>query len=474
MGACTAPTSSPQTSAADSIGRATTYTLMMVASVVRQIERCVADVAAATARPLVLAVSGGLDSMALLEAAARIARRRVAVVASFDHGSGPHATHAVSFVCRQAALRQLPAVVGHAGEIMGDEAAWREARWEFLRSVARCVDGVVVTAHTEDDQVETVLMRAMRGAGARGLAALYARRADVERPFVRVRRPVLERYLAVRRVPWIEDPTNTNRRYFRNRVRHELLPALVAARPGFDDELLRLAQRAAVLRGEADAVVAGIARDVASHAVGVGAAADPYGVALSVATADLAGYDAASLGVLWPALAARVGVALDWRGTERAVAFTMTRGRAGASIQLAGGWEIVRDRRLFTLRRGRRETPNPADLPPAGALRWGRWSFVREERASATGAWRAVLPSERPLVVRAWRPGDRMAGPSGTPRRVKRFFGDAGIVGPERVGWPVVLAGEEIVWIPGVGRGAAARESSGTRGLIYSCELNDR
>jgi hypothetical protein len=73
-----------------------------------------------------------------------------------------------------------------------------------------------------------------------------------------------------------------------------------------------------------------------------------------------------------------------------------------------------------------------------------------------------------------------MAGANGRRRRVKRFFGDAGIVGPERAGWPVVLAGEEIVWIPGVGRPPASRApaavdgASRTPGLIYSCELNDR
>jgi hypothetical protein len=67
-----------------------------------------------------------------------------------------------------------------------------------------------------------------------------------------------------------------------------------------------------------------------------------------------------------------------------------------------------------------------------------------------------------------------MAGSAGTPRRVKRFFGDAGIIGPDRAGWPVVLAGEEIVWIPGVGRGVAAAATSATPGLTYSCELNDR
>jgi tRNA(Ile)-lysidine synthase len=430
--------------------------------VVRQIERSVAAAAAAATRPLVLAVSGDLDSMALLDAATRVARDRVGVIASFDHGSGPHATLATEFVCGEAAARGLPAVAGRADQLLSGEAAWREARRRFLGAVARRVDGVVVTAHTEDDQVETVLMRAMRGAGARGLAGLYAPNADILRPFVGIRRAALERYVAARGVRWMADPTNSSLRYFRNRVRHELLPALRRSRPNLDAELLELSRRAAEWRAEVDAVAAAIA-----------ASASGKPVSISVAVTDVAGYDAASLAVLWPALAARVGLALDWRGTQRVVAFTTSEGRAGASIQLSGGWEVVRERHRLTLRRTRGGVPAAADLPLAGVLRWGRWSFVREGRNAAAGPWQAVLPTGQPLVVRAWQPGDRMAGSGGTARRVKRFFGDAGIVGPDRAGWPVVLAGEEIVWIPGVGRGVAAAGASGTPGLIYSCEFND-
>ncbi len=436
----------------------------MTSRLVREIERSVAAAADVAGRPLVLAVSGGLDSMALLDAAARVARARIAVVASFDHGSGRHAARAAAFVSREAAARRLPVVIGRAGKLPRDEAAWRDARWRFLRTVARAVDGVVLTAHTEDDQVETVLMRAMRGAGARGLAGLYAPSRGVRRPFSGVRRAALETYVAARGVRWIADPTNRDMRYFRNRVRHELLPALLRVRPGLDAELLRLSQRAAALRVEVDAVADAMAMHRASG--------EP--IRVSVAVTDLAGYDAESLALLWPALAARVGLALDWRGTERVVAFTTSGGRPGASMQLAGGWEVVRDRLRLTLRRARGAAPAPADLPLAGALRWGRWSFVREGRSAAGGPWRAALPRGRHLVVRAWRPGDRMAGSGGTPRRVKRFFGDAGVIGPDRAGWPVVLAGEEIVWIPGVGRSAAVAGLPGTPGLIYSCELNDR
>jgi tRNA(Ile)-lysidine synthase len=435
---------------------------------IRAIERSVAAVAGSAGRPLVLAVSGGLDSMALLDAAARVARERVAVVASFDHGSGRHAARAAAFVCREAAARRLPAVVGRAGHVERSEAAWRAARWDFLRAVARSTSGVVVTAHTEDDQIETVLMRAMRNAGARGLAGLYATSSNVHRPFIRLCRSALVRYVAARDVRWLTDPTNADKRFFRNRVRHDLLPALLGARPDFARELLRLSERAAALRVEVDAIAGRIANDRSRGEPVSKGPAD-----LSVAVSDVAGYDAESLAVLWPAIAARLGIALDWRGTQRLVAFTITKSRPGASMQLAGGWEVVRDRHRLTLRRAREAAAVPAYLPPAGDLRWGRWSFARLQRRSAAGPWQAALPGGRQLVVRAWQPGDRMTGSGGTPRRVKRFFADAGIVGPDRVGWPVVLAGEEIVWIPGVSRAAGAAGSSRTPGLIYSCELND-
>ncbi|MFN2567424.1 MAG: tRNA lysidine(34) synthetase TilS [Gemmatimonadaceae bacterium] len=438
----------------------------MTLPAIREIERRVRVAASARSEPIVLAVSGGLDSMALLDAAARVARARVAVVATFDHGSGSHAARAAGFVCREAAARGLPAVVGRT-ERRGSagEAAWREARWRFLRAVAGRVSGVVITAHTEDDQVETVLMRAMRGAGARGLAGLYAPATDVRRPFLTVRRAVIEEYAAARGVSWVRDPTNDSRRFFRNRVRHDLLPALLRARPGVDRDLLAVARQAADWRAQVD----GLAETIQTEAGGARASRS-----LSVAVPDLAGYDAESLAVLWPALAARAGLALDQRGTRRLVAFSISRGRVGASMQLAGGWEVVRDRYRLTLRRMRGQEPPPAPLPADGTLRWGRWSFAREQQERGGGAWRAVLPAGQQLSVRAWRPGDRMAGPSGRPRRVKRFFGDAGVIGPDRAGWPVVLVGEEIVWIPGVGRGAAVTGASHTPGLIYSCELNDR
>ena len=277
---------------------------------------------------------------------------------------------------------------------------------------------------------------------------------------------MLERYARERGIRWVTDPTNEDRRFFRNRVRHDLLPALIRVRPSLRAELLELAREAARLRAEIEEIAAAIAPANSDARHGL--------ASLSVAVADVAGYDADALAVLWPALAARVGLALDWRGTRRLVAFTICEGRVGSSIQLSGRWEVVRDRDRLKLRPTSDAAPPAAGLPTAGQLRWGRWSFVRDGRGVRPGPWQAELPSGRPLVVRAWQPGDRMIGRSGAARRVKRFFSDAGIIGPNRAGWPVVLAGEEIVWIPGVGRCTTAADSSGTPGLVYSCELNHR
>jgi tRNA(Ile)-lysidine synthase len=403
--------------------------------------------------------------MVLLDAAARVARDRIATVATFDHGSGEHSVRARDFVCREAGERGLGAVSARGEQLIASESVWREARWSFLRRQAARVGGVVVTAHTEDDQIETVLMRAMRGSGARGMAALYAA-SGVSRPLIGTSRATVERYARARGIRWVSDPTNEDRRFLRNRVRHDLLPALLRARPSLRAELLELSRRAAAVRAELEGVAAAI--------TGPDGDASSDLVSLSVAVSDVAGYDADALAMLWPAIAARVGLALDRRGTRRLVAFTISEGRVGSSIQLSGGWEVVRDRHRLTLRPTREAAPAAAGLPPAGELRWGRWSFARHATGRGAGPWQAELPSGRPLVVRAWQPGDRMTGRNGGARRVKRFFSDAGIIGPNRAGWPVVLAGEEIVWIPGVVHRTTSAGATGTPGLVYSCELNHR
>src|ERR1700737_4101693 len=97
----------------------------------------------------------------------------------------------------------------------GREAAWRQARYHFLRQVAVTFGARVVTAHTEDDHVETVLMRILRGTGARGLAGLRAP-SDIIRPFLELRRAALAAYVRGAGVRWREDPSNDSPLFLRN------------------------------------------------------------------------------------------------------------------------------------------------------------------------------------------------------------------------------------------------------------------
>lgn len=430
----------------------------------------------------VLAVSGGIDSMCLLDAAVTAGgeTRCELVVATFDHASGPHSSSAASFVAQAASHYRLPVVIGRATEVARSESAWREARWDFLRSVSEQVQGPVFTAHNRDDQLETVLMRALRGAGARGLAGLRAP-SPVHRPFLATSRAELRAYADERAIEWIEDPTNRSLAYLRNRVRLEILPALLQARPTLAPELIDLAERAAAWRRElAKMVDSTIAYDVRCDAHGM--------KRLGVSIADVRRLSPEVLHVVWPELASRMGVTLDRRGTVRATELALT-GETGGRVQLSGGWELSRSRAWIELHAmcvASGESILPMRFMPP--MTWGDWRFTtadsspngtgpRAENESNSDRWRATLPRDADLRIRRWRPGDRMCVRRGNQlarRKVKYFLSDARISGHIRASWPVVVAGDEIVWIPGVRRSDAATARSGGPVVTYVCDYLDR
>jgi tRNA(Ile)-lysidine synthase len=410
---------------------------------------------------VVLAVSGGIDSMVLLHAAAACLDRDRLVVATFDHGTGPTSTEAYRFVRGRCGELGIAFVGGRAPRALHSEAELRDARWRFLREAASARRAAVATAHTETDQVETVVMRVLRGAGARGLAALYAS-SDIVRPLVRLTRAQIAAYAETCRVAWIEDPTNASSRYLRNRVRHDLLPALRAVRPTIDAELLSLARGAAEWREDVEA------------AVDASGALTLVSNGLDVRAKSVASLSLDELAVVWPAIAARAGVMLDRRGTARVATFTRD-SRVGSRIQLAGGWQVVRSREAFELRSLREPNPGAELLASDRRVRWGDWWFrpsTTPVRHDTMSAW---LPGTGSVSVRAWRPGDAMATRPGERRRkVKELLSRAGITGHARKAWPVVLADDEIVWIPGVRLAEAAAAQSGQSGLLFVCERHRR
>jgi tRNA(Ile)-lysidine synthase len=287
----------------------------------------------------VLAVSGGLDSMVLLTAASRLpprARKNV-MVATFDHGTGKAAGRAAALVARQTFRAGFLCVTGRASTIGTKEEEWRRSRWQFLRQVAEKRRADVVTAHTQNDQIETVFIRILREAGPRGLAGLYAE-SEIVRPFLHLSRATLEAYAEDHRVPFVQDPSNADRRHLRNRIRLDILPSIAKRNPRFAEELLALARESADWR-----------RALEDLAGNVDAETDQGG-GLRISRSSLKGFDADCLRVLWPAIAARASVVMDRRGTHRAAEFTI-KGSTGGTIQLSGGVEIVMRRDHMLLRR---------------------------------------------------------------------------------------------------------------------------
>jgi len=442
-------------------GHAGAYTSTMPFQVERDVLERAREAARTSDRPLLLAVSGGLDSMALLDAMAAAAPERIAAVATFDHASGTHSARATAHVRTEARRRGLRLETGRmpsgADRSNGVEAMWRTARHRFLRETAVALGARVATAHTRDDQIETVLLRTMRGAGARGLAALAAP-GPIARPFLDVDRATLERYAASRRITWIEDPSNARLDFLRNRVRHELLPALRVADPSIDEELHAIGERAARWRADLEALIEVAVRPRRE---------DEH--TLVVAASELASYDRHSLSVVWGALAGRVGLALDRRGTARCAAFTMKSPGRG-TIPLSGGWQLESVRGELVLHRVAAATGDESVLPDRGVLEWGTFRFSVADRP-ADDEWCAELPGGVPVVVRRWSAGDRLAPSRGQGRRrVTRYLSDARIAGSIRAGWPVVVQGGEIVWIPGVRRSDAATVRSGGPTRHYVCE----
>jgi tRNA(Ile)-lysidine synthase len=309
------------------------------AAAVNELERAVANTLDGVPRVL-LAVSGGRDSMVLLDTAFRVADDPGRLlVATYDHGTGAAAREAAALVARECASRSLPVVIGRTSRTLTRESEWRDARWSFLRELAARESARIATAHTRDDQVETVVIRALRGSGARGLAGLYAT-SDTLRPLLHTAGDSVALYARERGISFVDDPSNRSRVHLRNRLRLDFLPAVAQVRPGFAAEMLRIARRAAAWREELEAIVDDFPIERLN------------GRTLRVAAESLRAYDAAALQILWPAIAARIGVTMDRRGTERAAAFTMNAaGGPGRVIQVSGGVEIERVRGGFILRR---------------------------------------------------------------------------------------------------------------------------
>jgi tRNA(Ile)-lysidine synthase len=216
---------------------------------------------------LVLAVSGGADSMALLHGAAALvgSGRRAwrLTVAHLDHALRTESPDDATFVTDVAHRLGLPAEVRRTDVAAlarergaSIEEAGREARYAFLEELAATRDALVATGHTLDDAAETVLINLLRGSGLPGSRGIPARRGRIMRPLLGERGAELRAALDAAGLAYREDPSNTDPTFLRNRVRAELLPLMETLRPGAAEQLARFSRLAADDDDLLDAVAA--------------------------------------------------------------------------------------------------------------------------------------------------------------------------------------------------------------------------
>jgi len=376
---------------------------------------------------VVVAVSGGPDSMALLHALWEL-RDRLGVtieVAAVDHGLRADARREIDLVRERATALGLPfsavdvdvagARRGRRGVSVQDAA--REVRLRALASLA-AQHGAnrVALGHQADDQAETVLYRIVRGTGIAGLAGIPYRREVFIRPLLDVTRAQILRYLRRRSIPFVEDPSNADPRFARARMRHEILPALARENPRVAEALRALAS--AARGGPAVNVEPAAASSLSRRA------------AVTVAR-----------------LAARGGT---------------------ASIDVAGGRRV--EVSYGAVRLQDREGGRDAGRAPGPVVvidRPGRYPWpvggVLEVREDASGG--EAFDADRlawPLVMRARRAGDRMRPRGGRgSRKLSDLMIDAKIPRPLRGALPIVTTADDVVvFVPGLRPAEAGRPSA--------------
>ncbi|NLG62188.1 MAG: tRNA lysidine(34) synthetase TilS [Candidatus Cloacimonetes bacterium] len=413
---------------------------------------------------VLLALSGGADSMALLHilrfGPAALAPGRF-LAAHFDHRMRPDSAADAAWVRGVCTAWEVPLVEGAAEVPPTGETSARVMRWDFLLEAARSTGaGVIVTAHHADDQAETVLHRVVRGTGLAGLAGIApertvrvgGRRVRIIRPLLGVRRDALRAYCVRHRVRWREDPTNLLPMTPRNVIRLHLLPALEAAAPGATERLVRLATLARAAEHAWDAALEDVRADVIR---------ERGRDRIVLARQALLDYDPQVRRRVLRQELRRFGSVPGRAATEAVDAFVRS-AASGKSMTLTGGLRVERDRDRIVVRRERyvpsdRPLEIPAPVAGSGVARIaGRRIAARWAPGSGPDGADTlhVDPTTLafPLMLRRWRPGDRIRLRYGS-KKLKKLFLERGLSRFERERRPVLAdAAGRVLWVPGIAR----------------------
>jgi tRNA(Ile)-lysidine synthase len=422
------------------------------------LRRALEPLSARAGARIAVALSGGRDSIVLLDAASRVAPELgIALCAAHvHHGLSPNADAWERFCAAECERRGIPLEtrrvdVPRAGAD-GIEAAARRARYQALAGVDA---DAVALAHHADDQAETVLLQLLRGAGPHGLAAMpparSAGRATFVRPLLEVRRAAIERYAAARALAWIDDESNADRARTRNFVRHELAPRIAAAFAGYPATLVRAASH----QGDAARLADDLAELDARGALHDGALARERLASLANAEAhrarNLLRWFLRANGLRAPSTA-RLEAMLEQIAHAPPDARVRLR-HDGAEIGIHRGRVVVHDAPV---------APFAIAWRGEGALALPHGTL---EFAPSSGHGIAAAAREHAVVVRSREGGERLrlsAGAAAQP--LKQLLQRAGIPHWARASVPLVFCGDTLAAVPGIGIDPAFAADAGAPG----------
>jgi tRNA(Ile)-lysidine synthase len=370
----------------------------------------------ATGEPLLVMLSGGADSTCLLDVAVKLGARVGALHVNYGlRGAESDADEAhCRALCEALAVRLHVERVALPGGNL--QARARDARYE---AAERLAEGDYAAAHTRSDQAETVLYRLATSPGRRSLLGMAPRRGRLVRPLLEVSRGDTRAWCRAAGLDWREDSSNDDPAFARARIRNEVLPAL-----GERAER-SIAETARQLRDGGE-----LEREVLRRVL---------------------------------------GAPLPREHAERILELA-ERGGTG-SVDLPGGLRAVVEYGRVRFTRTREEPPavEPVELRIPGRARFGDWELVAgdggEVALDASALGEAV-------VVRPWQPGDRMrpAGLGGS-KKLQDLFTDRKVPRERRHSIPVLEAGGEIAWVPGVAVGERFRVRDGHRSVHLAARL---
>lgn len=386
---------------------------------------------------VICAVSGGMDSMALLHFLAENQQRlgiRVSAAHYNHHLRGAESDRDEAFVRDYCHAHGIPLMVDGAdvaayaaAQGRGTEDAARALRYAFFQEISK--DAKLATAHTAEDNLETMLLRLVRGCDLRGLSAIPPIRGNIIRPLLMTPRREIQQYLTVHNIPHVEDSSNSSDDYLRNRMRHHVLPLLTAENPS-----LPAAASALCLRlGQEDAILSDLAQ---TH---LQALTTPDGLSCP---GLLSLKEAMALRVLHRYLSDVPEIS----SVQLSAALRLCRAESpSARLSLSGGYVLRRVYDRIQLTRGEASAAASMPLPAHGTVLFSGWEIQCQTGPCPAGTSddTIVLPPSDQYILRPRQPGDRICLPGGT-KKLSRFLIDKKVPAHQRDSLPVVVCGDTI------------------------------